>query len=91
MSTYKKFYKPAGMSNAQAKAPSTSQFGYSSYMSQLYKTVVSEGASSTCPVCEFVNGPVVFDYGEDSKPVFCNPLAWWYNQCVAGNKWSGLT
>ncbi|KAG9082047.1 hypothetical protein FS749_007151 [Ceratobasidium sp. UAMH 11750] len=92
--TYEKFYNPAGVSNTQApaKAPSTSQFAYSSYMSQLYKTVASaERTAATCPVCEFVNGAVVFDYGEKGEPVFRNPLAWWYNQHVAGNEWNGLT
>ncbi|KAG8684327.1 hypothetical protein FRC08_013749 [Ceratobasidium sp. 394] len=91
---YEKFYKPAGISNAQAqaKAPSTSQFAYSSYMSQLYKTVASaEKTVATCPVCEFVNGAVVFDYDKEGEPVFCNPLVWWYNQRVAGNEWNRLT
>ncbi|KAG9100229.1 hypothetical protein FS749_015928 [Ceratobasidium sp. UAMH 11750] len=40
---------------------------------------------------KFANGTPPVDLSEDGEPRLRNPLLWWHNQCVASNKWNGLT
>ncbi|QRV96852.1 DNA polymerase [Ceratobasidium sp. AG-Ba] len=87
---YRKHYKPPSSIAAPTLASETSQFSYLSYMSRMYLNLADHGQSSTCPVQEFVNTPPVIEYGELNKPIFRNPIQWWYNQRLSGNKWDGL-
>ncbi|KAG8703143.1 hypothetical protein FRC08_003053 [Ceratobasidium sp. 394] len=86
------FYKPTSNSSAQASASGPSQFGHVSYMSCLYSSVGAPNLSeSMSPICKFANGAPLVDLAKDREPWLCNLLLWWHNQCVAGNKWNGLT
>ncbi|KAG9091245.1 hypothetical protein FS749_016682 [Ceratobasidium sp. UAMH 11750] len=89
---YNRFYKPTGNSSAQATVPGPSQFGFSSYMSCMYSSVGSPSPSeSVSLIHEFANDSPLVDLAEDGEPGLRNPLLWWHNQCVTGNKWNGLT
>ncbi|KAG8741784.1 hypothetical protein FRC10_002419 [Ceratobasidium sp. 414] len=91
---YTKFYKPTPtLSSADTQAPSTSQFGYLSYMSRMYSRVSTHKDTAPCPVHKFVKGAVILshDVAANGDPLLLNPLSWWYSQRVAGNEWNGLT
>ncbi|QRV78760.1 integrase core domain protein [Ceratobasidium sp. AG-Ba] len=87
---YRNHYKPASSAPAPTRAPGTSQFGYSSYMSRMYSNLADQTQSVTCPVQSFVNAPPTIEYGEQNEPIFRNPIQWWYNQRLGGNEWDGL-
>ncbi|KAG9094187.1 hypothetical protein FRC06_011077 [Ceratobasidium sp. 370] len=87
------FYKLANaLLSAPAQPTLVSQFGYSPYRAHLFGADTMQDKPTPCPVCEFVNGAIIWPmFDANHNPIFCIPLQWWYSQRVAGNDMDRLT
>ncbi|KAG8730053.1 hypothetical protein FRC11_007494 [Ceratobasidium sp. 423] len=91
MTTWETYYKPEGYDNGADDTSSQSQFGYLSFMDEVYGSLAEESERALDPVTAFIEGKPVIERTKlgKSKPV--NLLNWWYTQRLVGEEHNRLT
>ncbi|KAG8753456.1 hypothetical protein FRC11_007413, partial [Ceratobasidium sp. 423] len=85
-----KYYKPEDY-DIPDDATSQGNFGYSSFVDELYESFAQDMDKPSNPVLEFIEGKVIIEHTKNGKIKQVDPLAWWYAKKVAGEDCSGLT
>ncbi|KAG8709187.1 hypothetical protein FRC11_005806 [Ceratobasidium sp. 423] len=91
LGTWEEHYKPADYEHGGDDASLQSQFGYLSFVDEVYGSFTEENDKPVDPVIDFIEGKPILECLKTgrSKPV--NPLNWWYVKWLAGEEHDRLT
>ncbi|KAG8688413.1 hypothetical protein FRC11_005466, partial [Ceratobasidium sp. 423] len=76
---WSEYYKPESFDKTE-DTNSQSNFGYSTYIDEVFGPLAEEQEKPVNPITAFVNDKIVIKWSKSGSKCPVNPLAWWYAQ-----------
>ncbi|KAG8691139.1 hypothetical protein FRC11_006488 [Ceratobasidium sp. 423] len=83
-------YKPENYETMEDNA-SQSNFGYLSYMDEIFDLITDKQDKMLDPVNTFIKDKIIIEHTKTGKKLPVNPLAWWHTKQIMGEHHDGLT